>query len=163
MVIRVRDFFFLVEFAVRQMIKTNIHRNDTDPSQFTIPSTLNPGPTNISIKPEFEGIDEQASIIQDIQRVTAGDGEIRSVSINNVRVPREYVEDAMFSNQQVMPRTDQFPIEAKPITLVTSLSRQRSMFGKMPKSPFGLAFDVIGNSDDDRITITNTGGRFYKE
>lgn len=145
------------------MIKTNIRRNDADPSEFMVPSTLNPRPANINIKPAFEGIDEQASIIQDIQRVTAGDGDIRSVSINNVKVPREYVEDAMFSNQQVMPRTDQFPIEMKPVTLVTSQSRQKSMFGKMPKSPFGLAYDVIGDSTDDRITITNTEGRFYNE
>ena len=145
------------------MIKTNIRKRDRDPSEYIVQSTLNPRPANIDVTASFQGIDEQASLIDDIQRVTAGDGAIRKVSINNVEVPREFVEDAMFSNQQVMPVTDQFPIETRPITLVTSLHRQRSMFGAMPKSPFGLAYDVIGDSNDDRITITNTEGRFYNE
>lgn len=72
----------------------------------------------------------QSSIIQEIQKVVAKDGTVRRISVNGVEVPREWVEEAMFLNQQVMPVTDQFPLRRTPITLVTSLERQTSMFGR---------------------------------
>lgn len=138
------------------MIPTNIRQPTGDLSESVLQFEKAPRSFNMNLHPSYRGIDTQSAVIEDIQKVVKNDGAVRQVTVDGVPVPREFVQEAIFSNQKVAPRTDQFPIEMNPLTLVTSTQRQRSMFGPMPPSPIGLAFDVY--SSDKRVT--NTNGRY---
>lgn len=144
------------------VVPTNLSRKwEKDPSEFVSPADMSKRPIDIQVKPRYAREDKYDSVVQDdIALATKGDGQIRPVFINGKPVPRELVEDAMFRNQNFMYRTDQFPLQARPLTEDTSMKGQRSMFGKMTFPFAGLGMDVIRYRGDTRVNVASTGGRY---
>ena len=144
-------------------IPTNLSRKteEKDPMQYVADSNLNVAPMDIkapepvAVSPALESVKNA-----DIKLGTKGDGEVRTVAVNGVQVPRELVEDAMFRNQDFMPRTDQYPIKEKPILLDPTLNGQRSMFGNLTHPINGLGMDVMRDRSDTRVNIAMDGGRY---
>lgn len=144
-------------------VPTNLSRSieENDPMQFEPKSNLHPPETNIKTGEYVARAPWLDSVVNDdIKLITKGDGAIRRVAVNGSEVPRELVEDAMFRNQDFMPRTDQFPLKEQRLLVDPTSGKQRSMFGKMTFPYNGLAMDVIRDSSDTRVTITNTAGRY---
>ena len=106
------------------------------------------------------GINRQSVVLNDVKLATKGDGTPRNVHVNDAKVPRRMVVDAMFRNQDFMPRTDQFPLIQNPLMVDENLKRQRSHFGPMKKQPLNLGFDVIRSNINTDITIAENGGRY---
>ena len=144
-------------------VPTNLTRSmeEKDPSEYIAKSNLWPSSTEIDVQPNVAKNSALDSVVQDdIKLTTKGDGAIRNVKINGKKVPRQLVEDAMFRNQDFMPRTDQFPLHTKKLEYDPTNEKQRSMFQKMTFPFAGLAMDVIRDEADTRVTITNTAGRY---
>ena len=131
-----------------------------DPMDAYPKSDLHPPPVNIMVAPQYQGINRQGVVLDDLKIATKGDGTIRKSYFEGGPIPREYVEDAMFRNQDFMYRTDQFPMLEKPELVDQVLKRQRSHFGPMPPNPLGLGFDVIRDRGDTSISVAQTGGRY---
>lgn len=144
------------------VVPTNMSRQmEDDPSDFVSPADMSKRPIDVQVKQRYAQKDRYDSVIQDdIALATRGDGQIRPVFINGKPVPRELVEDAMFRNQDFMYRTDQFPLQARPLTEDTSMKGQRSMFGKMTFPLAGMGMDVIRDRGDTRVNVASTGGRY---
>ena len=97
--------------------------------------------------------------LSDVQ--TKGDGTPRDVSVNGSKVPYPLVVDAMFRNQDFMPRTNQFKLQEKPHLYDPNDKKQDSMFNQMPYFPaLNMGFDVIRNSGNTDISIAAAGGRY---
>lgn len=131
-----------------------------DPMEAYPQSNQHPPATNILVEPQYQGINRQSVVLDDLKIVTKGDGAIRTAYFEGARIPREYVEDAMFRNQDFMYRTDQFPMMEKEQKIDELLKRQTSHFGPMPPNPLGLGFDVIRDHGDTSISVAQTGGRY---
>ncbi len=105
---------------------------------------------------------KEGTIMEDIKFATKGDGQIRPVDVDNNEVSQDLVKLAMFENQDFMYRL-QTPINSMPHLQDPSLAPQKSMFRKMtyPLSWQGgnLGMDVIGQSDDTRVTVSFEGGK----
>jgi len=132
------------------------------PSAHATQSNLRPSAVNINVAPRYQGIADQSAIFASIENITKGDGTVRDVKLNGRDVPREYVLQAMFNNQDFMPQTDQFPVNERPAEFIWSQEKQKSMFGPINRSPLfhGLAMDVIGSGEDTSVNISQQGGRY---
>lgn len=102
-------------------------------------------------------------VMSDIKQATKGDGQIRPVYVNGAKVSDDYVKAAMFENQDFMYHL-QTPQLSMPHLQDPSNVPQKSMFRKMTYplvySNWGaLGTDIIGNSNDTRVTVSFTGGR----
>lgn len=102
-------------------------------------------------------------VMSDIRQATKGDGQIRPVYVNGAKVSDDYVKAAMFENQDFMYHL-QTPQLSMPHLQDPSNVPQKSMFRKMTYplvySNWGaLGTDIIGNSNDTRVTVSFTGGR----
>ena len=137
------------------------HMNPNDPMQYVPKSDLSPPITNILVKPTFLGPKSQSVVRDDIKLATKGDGAYRHVAINGSEVPREYVKDAFFRNQDYMPR-DEFPNIATPGYFDPEEKRQTSMFGPIKKMANGNGFgiDVMRQDSNSFINIAQLGGRY---
>jgi hypothetical protein len=92
---------------------------DSESKPNTRPDTI-----NLDIPPQ----QPLSEVLEDIKHATKGDGALRRVSVNDSFVPEEYVLHAMFSNQDFMPVTDQFPLPVNGFEFVESREVQRMMF-----------------------------------
>lgn len=131
-----------------------------DPMEAYPRSNLHPPGVNIVVEPQFQGINRQGVVLDDLKLATKGDGAIRPATFEGAKIPRQYVEDAMFRNQDFMYRTDQFPLIGQMQMSDETNYRQRSHFGPMPPSPLGLGFDVIRDRGSTDISVAQTGGRY---
>lgn len=143
-------------------VPTNITRAflHNDPMEAYDEGNLYPPKTEIDVSPRYSGINRQSVVLNDVKLATKGDGTPRDVHVNDAKVPRRMVVDAMFRNQDFMPRTDQFPLIQNPLMVDENLKRQRSHFGPMKKQPLNLGFDVIRSNINTDITIAENGGRY---
>ena len=143
--------------------KTNITRNlqESDVMQYIPKSNLYPPKTDIQVPKAYSGIDRQSVVLDDVKIATKGDGTPRDVTVNGAKVPRQYVVDAMFRNQDFMPRTNQFKLKETPHMFDPNGKKQDSMFNQMPSFPaLNMGFDVIRSDGSTDITVASTGGRY---
>ena len=131
-----------------------------DPMQAFPKSNLHPPPVDVKVLPQYQGINRQSVVLDDLKLATKGDGGIRDANFEGYEIPRQYVEDAMFRNQDFMYRTDQFPLIGKLQLMDETNGRQRSHFGPMQPNPLGLGFDVIRDRGNTNISVAQTGGRY---
>lgn len=118
----------------------------------------------ISTPFKIDSAQGEGTVMEDIKYATKGDGQIRPVSVNKRRVSDDFVKLAMFENQDFMYHL-QHPNRPMPHLLDPSNPPQKSMFRKMTYPLVWergtLGSDVIGNTNDTRVTISFTGGRPY--
>ena len=98
--------------------------SDTESKPNTRPDAI-----NLDVPPK----QPLSDMLEEIKHATKGDGVLRRVSVNNTFVPSEYVLHAMFSNQDFMPVTDQFPLPVNSFEFVESREAQRMMFAAPSK------------------------------
>jgi hypothetical protein len=89
-------------------------------------------PLDLEVNPALAQASNLQSIVMDeIKLSTKGDREVRDVRVNNSKVPRELVEDAMFRNNDFAPPEGEFPLRAVHALVDPNTAKQRGMFGKM--------------------------------
>lgn len=144
-------------------VKTNMTRKmqESDVMQYIPKSNLHPPKTDIEVAPKMDSNARRSVIYDDVKIATKGDGTPRDVEVNGKKIPREIVVDAMFRNQDFMPRTDQFPMIEAPLMYDETGYKQSSMFGPIQKiNPLGIGYDVIRDTGNTDITVASTGGRY---
>ena len=135
--------------------------SNNDPSLYVPESNLNPPDTNILVQQGFLKAPTESVVRDDIKLATKGDGAFRNVQVNGKGVPREYVLDSFFRNQDYMPRME-YPLEESPAFYDPQNQRQSSMFGPIKKMANGNGFgiDVIRDDTNTFINVAQLGGRY---
>lgn len=143
--------------------KTNITRSmqESDVMQYIPKSNLHPPKTDIEVGKAYTGINRQSVVLDDVKIATKGDGTPRDVKVNGAKVPYMMVKDAMFRNQDFMPRTNQFKLHETPNMYDPDEQGQAPMFNQMTPSPIlNMGFDVIRSDGSTDISVASTGGRY---
>lgn len=131
-------------------------------SSAVILSDMNISEASIQQAQAADPAQRDGSTMDDIRYATKGDGQIRPVVVNQNAIDNELVKLAMFENQDFMYHLES-PIFSLPHLQDPSMAPPKSMFRPMTYplvwAHGELGMDVIGNSDDTRVTISFTDGR----